>query len=198
MDGCVFNDTLENIIEVLESPIADFEYSPNPITMFETTVYLQNMSSSNVTNWNWFSYGSNPSTSDDTNPIVQFPEEVVQNYEVTLAVESDNGCVDTITKMLSVENEILFYAPNSFTPDGDEFNQNWKPEILGIDIYNFNLYIFNRWGEMIWENHDPSVGWDGTNKGRNVPDGTYTWAAKVSNPYDGEKEEFVGSINLIR
>jgi len=198
VNGCVFVDTIDAIIEVLESPIANFQYSPNPVTIFESTVYLHNTSSSNVISWDWFSYGSFPSTSNDISPIVKFPEEIVSDYEVTLAVASANGCVDTITKIISVENEIIFYAPNSFTPDGDEFNQNWKPDILGLDIYNFDLYIFNRWGEMIWENHDPSMGWDGTYKGIIVPDGTYVWKALVSNPYDGEKEEFIGSINLIR
>ena len=81
---------------------------------------------------------------------------------------------------------------------GDEFNQNWKPQISGIDIYDYDMFIFNRWGELIWESHDPSVGWDGTYQGKPVQNGTYAWRARVTNLYDDGKEEFSGSINLIR
>jgi gliding motility-associated-like protein len=196
--GCVYVDTIESIMEVLPTPEADFFFSTNPATIFETTVFMQDKSSPDVISWNWYSPGSNPQTSQSTNPVLIFPEGVVGQYPVTLAVETELGCVDTITYMFNVVQDILFYAPNTFTPDGDEFNQIWKPEISGIDIYNFDLYIFNRWGELIWESHDPSVGWDGTYKGKIVPQGTYVWRAEVHNLVDDGKEEFNGYINLIK
>ena len=72
--------------------------------------------------------------------------------------------MDTITKNLTVNSDILFFAPNSFTPDGDEFNQSWKWSVQGIDDQDFSLFIFNRWGEILWETHDPNSEWDGTYK----------------------------------
>lgn len=93
--------------------------------------------------------------------------------------------------------DILFFAPNAFTPDGNELNNLWKPEISGIDIYDFDLYIYNRWGEVIWENHDPSRGWDGTYKGRLVTNDTYIWVATVKNPYNDDKRTFNGSMVLL-
>jgi gliding motility-associated-like protein len=196
--GCVYVDSVVNIVEVKPNPTADFFFSTNPATIFETSVQMQDKSSFDVVTWNWFSPGSNPMTSFSTSPAFVFPEGVVQDYPITLAVETERGCVDTITKTFHVIQDILFFAPNTFTPDGDEFNQMWKPEITGIDIYDFELFIFNRWGELIWENHDPSVGWDGTYNGKIVQDGAYTWRARVSNPYDDSREEFNGTINLIR
>jgi gliding motility-associated-like protein len=93
---------------------------------------------------------------------------------------------------------ILFYAPNTFTPDNDEYNQSWEFFVSGIDIYNFELIIFNRWGEVIWETKDPSVKWDGTFGGKRVPQGTYTWRAWVKDPRNDDKHEFQGHINVIR
>ena len=106
--------------------------------------------------------------------------------------------MDTTTLILNVVEDILFFAPNSFTPDGDAFNQIWLPSIMGIDIYDFELLIYNRWGELIWENHDPSIGWDGTYNGKLVETGTYTWVAQVKSPYNDNKISYNGFINVLR
>src|SRR5690606_39434278 len=69
---------------------------------------------------------------------------------------------------------------------GDEFNQTWKISLKGTDVFGFNLQIFNRWGEPIWESNDPSIGWDGTYNGKVVPTGTYVWRASMKNKNDDE------------
>jgi gliding motility-associated-like protein len=196
--GCVYEDSVSSIIEVKPTPTADFFFSTNPATIFETSVFMQDKSSFDVVAWDWYSPGSSPMTSSSQSPSFQFPEGVVGEYPITLAVVTERGCVDTVTYIFHVIPDVLFFAPNTFTPDGDEFNQNWKPQISGIDIYDYDMFIFNRWGELIWESHDPSVGWDGTFKGNPVQNGTYAWRARVTNLYDDGKEEFSGSINLIR
>lgn len=196
--GCVYEDSVASIIEVKPTPTADFFLSTNPATIFETSVFMQNKSSFDVIAWDWYSPGSSPTTSSSETPSFQFPEGVVGEYPITLAVETERGCVDTITYIFHVIPDVLFFAPNTFTPDGDEFNQYWKPEISGIDIYDYDMFIFNRWGEIIWESHDPTVGWDGTFKGKPIQNGTYAWRARVTNLYDDGKEEFSGLINLIR
>ena len=80
---------------------------------------------------------------------------------------------------LVVLPEVLMYAPNAFTPDGDEHNQNWRIHIVGIDVYDFQLQLFDRWGELIWESRDPEAGWDGTFKGQPCQVGTYTWVVRA-------------------
>jgi len=196
--GCVYTGLIEDIIYVKQKPTADFFFSQNPATIFETSVFMQDKSSSDVVSWSWDSPFSNPTSSNLTSPTFMFPDGIVGQYPITLIVETELGCLDTTTYIFNVIEDVLFYAPNAFTPDGDEFNQTWKPEILGIDIYDFDLFIFNRWGEVIWENHDPSVGWDGTYQGKPVQDGMYVWRARVSADYNDDKQEFSGSINLIR
>lgn len=196
--GCVYTDTLTDFIEVLPSPTADFIFSSNPTTFFETIITLQDKSSFDVVNWYWSSPFSNPTSSTSENPVVQFPEGEVAQYPVTLIVETEKGCMDTITKTLHVVEDVLFYAPNAFTPDGDEHNQSWRPYIDGIDIYDFELFIFNRWGEVIWESHDPEASWDGTYNGKPVPAGVYVWRAKVGSTLTDDKREFNGYINILR
>ncbi len=195
--GCVYTDTMETFVTVKPNPVADFTFSANPATIYETAVQMQDRSSVDVIQWSWYSPNSNPTTSAVSDPKFYFPEEV-GSYPVTLAVQTELGCVDTLTLYLHVVQDILFFAPNSFTPDGDEHNQVWKPEIQGIDIYDFDLFIFNRWGELIWETHDPSIGWDGTYNGEIVQSGIYTWRARVKDLYNDDKLEFNGSINLMK
>jgi gliding motility-associated-like protein len=196
--GCVYEDSIAAIIEVKPTPTADFFFSTNPATIFETSVFMQDKSSFDVVAWDWSSPGSLPSTSSSESPSFDFPEGIVGEYPITLAVVTERGCVDTITYIFHVIPDVLFFAPNTFTPDGDEFNQYWKPEISGIDIYDYDMFIFNRWGELIWESHDPSVGWDGTYNGKPIQSGTYAWRSRVTNLYDDGKLEFSGSINLTR
>lgn len=195
--GCVYSDTMKSLVTIHPDPIANFHFSKNPTTQFQTDISMVDASSSNVIGWQWFSLGSTPSSSTEMKPDFKFPEDVGQ-HEVTLIVESDLGCYDTITKILYVNTDILFFAPNTFTPNGDEFNQSWKSAVLGIDVTSFNVKIFNKWGQLIWESNDLNVGWDGTYKGQVVQDGTYTWKAVVKDQNNDDKKEFVGHINVLK
>src|SRR5690554_8199582 len=81
--------------------------------------------------------------------------------------------------LLPVREELLFYIPNTFTPDNDNFNETFKPVFTsGIDLQSYTLYIFNRWGELVFESHNTEVGWDGSygaESNTTVKSGTYLW-----------------------
>ncbi len=196
--GCVTTATFAGIANIIANPVADFTFSANPTTIFETVVKMQDKSSPNVVNWTWSSPGSTPNNSTYQNPTFHYPEGVVATYPVQLIVETPEGCVDTTVRILSVISDIIFYAPNAFTPDGDEFNQSWKFYVSGIDEYNFELLIFNRWGEIIWETHDVNSTWDGTYNGQPVTTGAYTWIARVKDVYTDAKKTFNGAINILK
>jgi len=117
-------------------------------------------------------------------------------------VRWDNGCVSNpqnfVVSLELCPNEI-FYIPNAFTPDGDEKNNVFKPVITsGVDIHNYSFYIYNRWGELIWESHNPDYGWDGTYNTYMCQDGSYTWKLHFKVPKTDEIKEFLGSFTLIR
>lgn len=196
-DGCITYSMFEDVLTVAPVPIAGFTYSPNPPTMFNTQVLFNN-SSTGATSYEWtFDQGA-PSSATVENPSTIFPDGTVGLYDVQLIAISDLGCADTALISVQVYPEVILYAPNSFTPDGDEHNQSWFVFIEGIDIYDFELTIFNRWGEVVWVNKDPNQGWDGNYNGLPVQDGTYTWFIRTRDLLDDEKYEFQGHVNVFR
>jgi gliding motility-associated-like protein len=111
----------------------------------------------------------------------------------------DSLIVTTITDCDSL-GEVIYWVPNTFTPDGDQYNQTFLPVFYsGIDSYTYDFYLYNRWGELIWESHDYTVGWDGTyNDGMKCPDGTYTWKIRFKLINNDEKQTVYGHVNIIR
>jgi gliding motility-associated-like protein len=100
---------------------------------------------------------------------------------------------------IQLNEEVIYYVPNSFTPDDDDYNPTFQPVFTsGYDPYDFTLVLFNRWGEIIFESHDASVGWDGTYNGDPVQDGTYTWKIEFKTTATDERRVVLGQVNLIK
>lgn len=196
-EGCVDSVTWVELLSVDPKPVADFKYSPNPVLMFNTEVLFTNYSFNGYT-YQWFFEDGIPSQSTQTNVQVLFPDGVEGRYDVRLITTSELGCVDTMDHELIVYPEVLIYAPNAFTPDGDEHNQTWRVHMEGIDVYDFELLIFNRWGEVIWESHDVEIGWDGTYGGRIAPADMYTWVIRTKDLQNDAKYTFDGHLNLLK
>ncbi len=176
-------------------PIANFGYTP-PTPVENETVFLHDQSTGAV-NWNWFINGEN---FDIQNPIISFEEP--GTYPVFLMVESDAGCIDTITKYIYVEEELIYYVPNTFTPDADAFNNVFQPVFTsGFDPYDYQLRIYNRWGQLIFESNDPEIGWDGSygSKGQIslVQGGIYTWTIEFKTILNDERKSINGHVNVM-
>jgi gliding motility-associated-like protein len=93
----------------------------------------------------------------------------------------------------------LIYIPNSFTPDGDELNNIWLPIFTsGFDPYDFNIKVYNRWGQVIWETNNHMEGWDGTYNNGLVQQGIYSWVATFSKLDNSGKKVIMGNLNVIR
>ncbi len=196
-DGCITYLLFEDALVVAPSPTAGFTFSPSPPTMFNTQVLFNN-SSTGATTYEWTFESGAPAGSTVENPSTVFPDGQIGTYEVQLIAISDLGCTDTALLDVQVYPEVILYAPNTFTPDGDEFNQDWRVFIEGVDIYDFQLTIYNRWGEAIWETQDPEQGWDGNYNGRPVPIGTYSWFIRTRDLLNDDKYEFEGHVNVIK
>lgn len=195
-EGCVDSVTYVNLISH-PIPSAEFGWNPNPIRMFNTQAQFVNQSQDGYS-YVWNFQGATPAYSTLENPTVLFPDGEVANYTVTLISATDFGCTDTMTKIVPVLPEVLIYAPNSFTPDGDEFNQTWRVFMEGIDLNNFDLFVYNRWGQVVFETHDISYSWDGTYQGQIVPAGAYVWKIKAKDIINDGMYEYTGTVNIIR
>jgi gliding motility-associated-like protein len=117
-------------------------------------------------------------------------------------VRWENGCVSNpqsfIVTIDQCPNELI-YIPNAFTPNGDERNNTFKPIITsGVDVFNYSFVIYNRWGEIIWESFNPSMGWDGTYNNIPCQDGTYTWKLRFKVVETDEIKEYMGNLTLMR
>jgi len=197
--GCVYTTVLKDFFQVYSNPIAHFYVAGNPTTVFETTLQAHQLSSNDVVQWEWLSPYSEPQHSNSENPIFSFPDGVVAKYPVTLIVTSYYGCVDTVTLDVIVEDAILFYVPNTFTPDGDPYNQTWRIVVQGGDMHDFSLQVIDRWGELIWQTTDPNQGWDGRlDNGQMAKAGTYTWKAHIKHRYDDGRDDYNGIVNVLR
>lgn len=117
-------------------------------------------------------------------------------------VHYSNGCVSNQQEtVIVVENcpEELIYIPNTFTPDGNEHNQTFLPVFTsGFDPYDYQLLVFNRWGNLIFESNDHKSGWDGTFNNGYAQDGTYTWVIRYGNVENDKKTEIRGFITILK
>ena len=200
-NGCAGTLTSTNLICVEALPIASFSPSSNTVTTINTEVIFTNQSIG-ATSYYW-TFGDDSPSSTDVNQIHVYPDSETANYLVTLIAYSPLGCTDTALAYINVVEELIFYVPNTFTPDDDNFNPVFQPIFTaGFDPYDYTLLIFNRWGEIIFESKDASIGWNGT-YGSNgeiqmCQDGTYTWKIEFKTKLNDERKMIVGHVNLLR
>jgi len=199
--GCVYDTLIPNVLVSLPAPQADFSTSPTIVQVEDPLVSFTDLSSGVNSSWNWtFFVPPSDQTSNEQNPEFLFPTDAGGSYQVQLIVGNSNGCSDTITGTVVVYENYTIYVPNSFSPDGNKINDVFLVSGYGIDMNNFLLEIYNRWGELIFVSEDPEKGWDGTNgkKGEMALIGTYTYTIKYRLKNEEQPKVLVGHVNLIR
>lgn len=193
INGCVQTITEINIACLLPSP--DANYSINPIhAEIEDEINLVNLSSG-ATNYSW-QFGDYSGSYGIENPIISY--QAPGEYVISLIAINEFGCTDTNSQVVRITEPVLFYVPNTFTPDGKYFNDIFLPIMTqGFDPYQYRLTIFNRWGETIFVSQHPTKGWEGKYNGLDVPDGTYIWQIEFQNTQE-INEVHRGHVHLIR
>jgi gliding motility-associated-like protein len=192
-NGCSNTFTAVNYIQVFANPIADFDFGPQPTSFMHPTINFTDQSVDAVA-WDWDFAGLGSSTQQ--HPSFDFTQ--IGSYDVTLIVMSAEGCTDTITQTVIIDDEFLIYVPNAFTIDNDGINDIFLPIVNGVDPLNYTLYIFNRWGQLIFESNHPTIGWDGRYKGSTVQQDVYVWKIQLRDGIRGEKHEYIGHVTLLR
>lgn len=114
-------------------------------------------------------------------------------YYVT--VTNAGGCKIVDSVFVEVDPSTNIYIPNIFSPNNDGNNDIYLVNGKGVDL--FQLQIFNRWGQLIFESKDIDKGWDGTKNGKELNQGTFVYKLNVTF-YDGGKVEKTGNITLVR
>ena len=118
------------------------------------------------------------------------------NIYKIVAVKNQNEQITSTSNIVIVEKPYAIYAPNAFSPDGDGLNDVFK--VSGQGIIDFEMEIFNRWGQMVFKSSNINQNWDGTFKGKDLPTGTYVYKIKIITYGENQKSVKSGTISLVR
>jgi gliding motility-associated-like protein len=191
--------TKQLIIEVYEKPSAQFNVKPRQVSFPGGKLYTDNQTTG-ATSYLW--HFGDGTTSTDFEPEHVYNAE--GTFDVMLIAFNTEGCSDTTVFKAGVQTvrtgQILI--PNAFSPNpsgpGNSGGQNdmFMPIMRG-GVTEFQMVIFNRWGELLFETTSPDNGWDGYYKGKLCQQDVYVYklTAKYS---DGQTVTKVGDIHLIR
>ncbi len=196
--GCKSSLTKKEMIETYRVPVANFYADPNPVSLYDPTIYFYDLSTPDVTAWTW-NLGDGKIVSPNVkNPIHKYEVGVSGSYEVNLFVINASGCVDKVTKPVEVLPEFAFYIPNAFTPAGSNgVNDTFFGK--GVGIVQYHIWIFDRWGNQVFNTTDINAGWDGrANNGVDIAQqDVYVWKVQLKDVF-GRKHDYIGTVTLVK
>lgn len=184
--GCIATVTQlqPGLVQIWPQPEASAIASPVVTTvLFPDVQFTDN--SIDATTWDYFLEGIHYDTPNFTHTFTEAGWQTAY-----LTVTSGHGCFDTTSVRVFIGDH-LFFAPSAFSPNGDDFNETWKPSVLGAREYQ--LDVFDRWGREVFSTTDPNAGWDG----KNAMPGMYSYKAWLTE-YGPLEKEYNGSFVLIR
>ncbi|MBA3705238.1 MAG: gliding motility-associated C-terminal domain-containing protein [Bacteroidetes bacterium] len=197
-NGCT--TTAITTATVNPKPNAAFTNNPQVVNEFNPTIYFNDHSfGGTITSWKWNFGDPKKTTSTIQNPWFTYPD-TSNHYQVGLIVTNQFGCIDSITATIYIRGIFTFYIPNTFTPDGNGLNDGFLPKGVGIDETNYHLWIFDRWGNLIWHTETWGEAWDGkANKGSDIAQlDTYVWKVYVKEKETGINHNYVGHVNIVK
>jgi len=191
--GCIDTLTLfePGLIEIFPSPTSLFTVNPPEATVFYPNFYFQDYSVDGVSQTYYFTDGASSTEPNVWHSYVEsgyhYPYQVVINQY---------GCPDTTWGQVYVIPFTTIFVPNAFTPSGDSKNEVWKPIVYDTETYE--LWVFDRWGQLILNSTSEDASWDGTINGKPAPIGLYIYQIKYTDELSGLPAEIRGHFSLIR
>jgi gliding motility-associated-like protein len=194
--GCSKTITGNDLVTVFNAPTANFSATSFDLDVITPSIVFINQSQS-ATAYQWNFGDSQYST--DQNPSHQYPS-TVENYSVSLVASNAQGCTDTVTHVVYVRDAFAFYAPNCFTPNADNLNEQFLPVGAGWNNASFNIQVFDRWGNLIFKSDNADKGWNGTCNGTGgsmVQEGVYVWKVELLDNKN-QSHNYSGTITLLK
>lgn len=191
-NGCKDSVFVE-VSDDIPYPFAAFDYrieGEDPLT--QEVQFLNN--SIGTTQWTW-NYG-NGESEFGKNPRYHYDR--AGDYLVQL-ISSNGFCEDTAYQYVNIDPLLVLYVPNAFTPGENGINDYFYPQGEGIEEESYDMFIFDRWGGLVWQTGNFSKKWNGTNlEGKDVPVGTYAWIIKFREYADLDRHVYKGVVTVIR
>jgi gliding motility-associated-like protein len=193
--GCSSSVTKPNLVKVYDNPVAGFYVNPDIIYIDQPYANVNDASTGNVTTWDYQVLGIN---NNFTTPNFMATFTDTGYYSITQTVTNAFGCSDIFTLEVHVRPVTEIFIPNAFTPGGfDNLNNTFKPHGNNLDEYR--MFIFNRWGEMLFSTADINVGWDGTVRNSSVDAKQDLYVYKIQyNDHHGNAKELRGNVMVLR
>lgn len=192
-DGCILSNIYNDMIKVYPLPEARFSFNPHVTDILNNDIEFINNSEGHETSY-WF-FGDGESSNIE-NPIHYFMSSDI--FKTELKVISHYGCVDSVTNMIYIDDIYRIYIPTDFTPDGDNINDLFIIKGYNISDTNYSFYVYNRWGELIFESHSILKSWDGKFENAYVQNGLYFYILKFNDIATKISHEVSGKITVIR
>ena len=190
-NGCVSDTLYEDYMTEYPKPDALFSVNPERTEIIFPKFEITDLSSPNVVDW-YYTWGDN-GTSFIQNPFHSYQD--TGHYDIVQYVTTQYGCKDTSEFKVIVDPEFRFYIPSGFTPDDDGINDKFFGS--GIGIRDYQMRIYDRWGEHIFESNDTEYQWDGSYKGEQVQNGVYIYRFDLMD-VKGEPHIYRGQVTLFR
>lgn len=191
-NGCT-DSAFVSVSDDIPYPYAAFDYrieGDNQLT--QEVQFLNN--SIGTTQWSWF-FGDNE-FSNERDPRHHYDR--AGDYLVQL-ISSNGFCEDTAYRYVNIDPLLLVYVPNAFSPGENGINDYFYPQGEGIEEESYDMFIYDRWGGLVWQTGNFSKKWDGTNlQGNDVPVGTYAWIIKFREFADLDRHVYKGVVTILR
>ena len=195
--GCKNTFTKNKYITPIPIPNVNFTFSPDSIQIYSPEVQFTNISNAKYYTWIFNDYSP---ISHEVNPSHTFPSTPGESYIVTLKGSNsiDGICPSIASHEIVAVDPPVFYVPNTFTPNGDEINNTFQPIFTsGFDPQHYVLWIYDRWGELIFESHNSTYGWDGTYGNKIAENNTYVWKIQFKSKQTEREYYLTGNVNLV-
>ncbi len=198
--GCSNTLVIPDMITVYPVPHASFTAIPMVTTILNPVVNFTDLSGGNPITWLW-NFGDPTTTVDSSviqNPFYTYSDEYGDIYPVNLIVTNQYGCVDDTTITVIIEPDFSFFIPNAFTPNGDGVNDGFFGQGYGITKYE--IWVFDRWGNLIFTTTDINQAWDGSVQGKGgdmAQIDVYVWKVVLTDVFD-KKHKYIGHVSLIK
>jgi PKD repeat protein len=190
--GC--KDSVTTVVRLFDSPIADFNAFPWSTGLFSPEIDFTDASVGDIAAWEWdFGDGGISGVQSPTHVYMEQGE-----FPVTLVVVNTQSCLDSITKNIVIMEDHRIYFPTAInlrSPGNDEF----YPIGVGVDTDNYQMTIYDRWGELIFTTKDWNTHWKGryNNKGDYVPQGVYTYIVTLRDKY-AKDYTYAGTVTVFK
>lgn len=197
-NSCKKSLTWKDMIEVYPFPQADFEPSSYETTESAALIQFYNKSKG-ATVWGW-DLGDDSLATISTKDAQHYYKKT-GTYTIWLHVVNDHGCKDSIAKQIVIRPEWTFYVPNAFTP-GSSKGTNDGFIGYGTNIKQFEMWIFDRWGNMVYNCQSMDEPWNGSvdnglNGEKTAQEDVYVWKIKLKDCYD-QPHSYIGIVTLVR